>query len=60
LKTIRLEIPGRVARYFDKEHGDVTKLSQSLLNGALRSILESEEAEDPEKIAPLIEMLKPY
>ena len=60
LKVIRLKIASRVAQYFDKEHGGVTKLSQILLNGALRSILEGEEAEDPEKIGPLIEMLKPY
>jgi len=60
VKTIRLKIPSRVARYFDKEHGGVTKLSQGLLNDALRSILEGEEAEDPDKIAPLVEMLKPY
>ena len=60
LKTIQLKIPSRVAQYLDKEHGGVTKLSQSLLNDALRSILEGEESEDPEKIGPLIEMLKPY
>jgi len=60
LKTIQLKIPSRVARYFDKEHGGVRKISQGLLNDALRSILESEEAEDPRKIGPLIEMLKPY
>jgi len=47
-----------VAQYFDKEHGGVRKLSQSLLNDALRSILEDEEAEDPEKIGPLVKMLK--
>ena len=60
MKTIRLKIPSRVAQYFDKEHGGVRKVSQILLNGALRSILEGEEAEDPEKIGLLVEMLKPY
>ena len=58
MKTIRLKLPSRVAQYFDKEHGGVRKLSQSLLNDALRSILEDEEAEDPEKIGPLVKMLK--
>lgn len=60
LKTIRLKIPSRVAQYFDEEHGVVRKLSQTLLNDVLRSILEGEEAEDPKKVGSLIEMLKPY
>jgi len=49
-----------VAQYFEKNHGDIRDLSQRLLNGALRSILEDETADNPEKIGPLVEMLKPY
>ena len=60
MKTIRLKIPDRVAQYFEKNHGDIRDLSQRLLNGALRSILEDETADNPEKIGPLVEMLKPY
>jgi len=39
---ICLKIPDGVARYFEKTDRDVEKLSQSLLNDALKSILQLE------------------
>lgn len=57
MKIVRLRIPDLVAQYFEATHGNITKISQTLLDDAFQSILMLEATENPAKICRLIRML---
>jgi len=53
LEKVCVKVPNMVAKYFMKHYGDLSKLSEELLNDALKSIIQQEakENKDARKIA---------
>jgi len=51
-RFVILKVPTVMARYFMKHYGDLSELSEELLNEALKSIIQQEakENEDARKI----------
>ena len=52
-RFVILRVPKVMARYFMKHYGDLSELSEELLNDALKSIIQQEakENKDARKIA---------
>jgi len=53
LEKVCVKVPNMVAKYFMKHYGDLSELSEQLLNDALKSIIQQEakENKDARKIS---------